>query len=108
MGELRRSIGLIILFTPISSAAALDLECREFRPIIQTRQLERPEAPTCIRFGFGRFNSQSEFDFCRLDMETYQRKVRRYQDCLASEAETSIDEFNEAVRNFNERASQRY
>jgi hypothetical protein len=88
-----------------TTAMALDLECSGFRPILDARKLERPEAPFCATT-FGSFLDEFEFQRCRDEMTEYQSKLGRFARCLVSEQERSIQEFNEAVRTFNARATQ--
>lgn len=103
--------GLTILaaVTSIASLAeardVLDQKCREFRPSfgINKRQIERPEPPLCATMGLP-FDEYS-FQSCRMEMEDYRRKVDDFTDCLGAENERAVDEFNEAVRMFNLKAS---
>lgn len=91
-------------FGAATPAQAFDFECSDFRPLLQDRQVERPEAPYCAT-SFGSFTDEYQFDRCRSEMSAYQEKVNQFGKCLAGEQKRAIEEFNEAVRSFNARAS---
>ncbi|MBL8571731.1 MAG: hypothetical protein JNK84_21865 [Phreatobacter sp.] len=67
-----------------------------------------PSSPSCI-IGFGRFADEMQFRACRMDMERYKSDLDEYRECLIRDArrkvESATDEFNEAVRRFNDRAN---
>lgn len=85
-------------------ATALDFECSEFRPLLGDRDLERPDPPPCVS-SFGSFADSYAFDSCRSDVEAYRATTEKYLRCLDSEGKEAINDFNEAVRAFNQRAS---
>lgn len=85
-------------------ALSFDFECTEFRPLVSSRDLERPDVPYCVS-SFGPFLDSFDFDRCRSDVENYRAIVEKYMRCLDAERREAVEEFNEAVRAFNSRAS---
>jgi hypothetical protein len=63
-----------------------------------------PSAPSCAD-DFTSFVDEYDFNSCRDDMEDYRRDVSYYLDCLSTEADETIAEYNRAVEDFNDRAS---
>lgn len=103
----RRCVIVFVLIATncwFDKALALDFACMDFRPTFQDRQLERPKPPDCVA-GFGQFNDEFEFERCRSEMTEYQTELRRYGECLVSEQNEAIGEYNETVRQFNNKAS---
>lgn len=66
-----------------------------------------PSPPYCVA-DYGRFDTDTDFEICRSDMERYQRQVNDYRECVAREArekmEDSLRRYNRAVDDFNRRA----
>ncbi|MDI7862542.1 hypothetical protein MRS76_11275 [Rhizobiaceae bacterium n13] len=96
----------IVSGSPSLAVDILDTKCREFRPSygINKRQLERPEVPYCATSGFSFFDEFS-FNSCRSEMEGYRSKVEDFIKCLGAENDRVVDEFNEAIGDFNRKAS---
>lgn len=93
---------LMVALLGTTPVHALDMLCIGHRPIFEDRGVERPDLPTC-QDGYGGF-AEWEFDSCRSEIENYQRELNGYIDCLSSEADQAIDEYNQVVETFNRRA----
>lgn len=63
-----------------------------------------PSAPSCSS-NYGAFDDQDDFESCKNEMERYQSDVEDYLGCLNRNSQSAIDEYESAVRNFNDRAS---
>lgn len=101
-------VGLLLLTgTHTTTAAGLDLACSGYRPLLANDEVKRPEPPLCASSGFA-FASEYDFGSCRAEMEEYSRKINGYFDCLVSEQKQAVEQFNEAVENFNRKASSEY
>lgn len=101
------TIPLMTLYADGAKAIYIaDLECRQFRPVLGylSRQIERPEPPLCatdsIRF------SDLSFQTCKSLMTLYRMKVQKFAACLEEEHKRALQEFNDSVEKFNEKASQ--
>lgn len=97
-------VAVSALVSMAAPAESIDFECIEFRPLVSSRDLERPDAPYCVS-SYGPFLDSFDFDRCRSDVESYRATVEKYMRCLDAERKEAVEEFNEAVRAFNSRAS---
>ena len=99
-------IGAVALvFSAASAAGAFDFQCADFRPMLQDRQLERPEKPNCATSYYA-FTDSYDFDSCRREIEHFKSEVRNYLACLESESKEAVSEYNDVVSSFNRRAQQ--
>jgi len=99
-------IGAVALTCFMAGAAgAFDFQCSSFRPMLQDRQLERPEKPNCAASYYA-FTDSYEFDSCRREIEQFKSEVRNYLACLESESKEAVAEYNDVVSSFNRRAQQ--
>ena len=64
---------------------------------------DRPPKPNCITVMIG--GNRADFDFCRMEMMTFQRKVSEFVACLHRQQEDAIGELNQAISDFNACAS---
>ncbi len=62
----------------------------------------KPWVPNCVD-NYGGFNSNSNFDICKSEVENYLEDVQRYVKCITDEAEDdikkAIEEQNEVIKN---------
>jgi len=63
----------------------------------------KPDAPYCATT-YGRFDDESDFDQCKIEMESYKSDVEEFLACQRRESQEAIDDYNEAVESFNRRA----
>lgn len=63
----------------------------------------KPDAPYCAS-QYGKFDDQDEFDQCKNEMESYKSEVEDFLSCQSRENQQAIDDYNEAVEDFNRRA----
>ncbi|QHW26645.1 hypothetical protein GYN07_20920 [Rhizobium leguminosarum bv. viciae 248] len=96
-------MSLLIGATTSQAQDSLDFKCREFRPSLEKRSVERPEPPFCGT-SFAPFFDEFSFNSCRSEMEQYRQKVADFADCLVDENKRAVKEFNDAVTSFNQRA----
>ena len=85
---LRRSLALIVTLVVPTAAWGF---CSE------------PSAPYCAT-GFGQFDDDGAFEDCRSEMESFKSEVEDYVECLKRKGEEAVDEYNNAVEEFNNRA----
>lgn len=57
-----------------------------------------PSKPFCLDMGF---NSESDFDMCRYEVESFVRSTNEYVRCLNEAGEDAIRKANRAVEQFN-------
>lgn len=105
-----RAILVLMLTWSATEAVATDLmdtKCRAFRPSMdfQKQQLERPKPPMCLSIGLLGYDAAT-LARCGDELQDYRAQVEGFIECLSAENERVVDEFNEAVTNFN-RASAR-
>ncbi|QKK28597.1 hypothetical protein FE844_002960 [Rhizobium indicum] len=99
-------IGAVALACCVTSAVgAFDFQCADFRPMLQDRQLERPQKPNCSTTYYA-FNDSYEFDKCRREIEAFKSEVQKYLACLESESKETVAEYNDVVSSFNRKAQQ--
>jgi len=60
----------LIALALTTSASAIDIYCRDFRPLLSDTELQRPEPPSCLDT-LGISDDEFSFDMCRSDVETY-------------------------------------
>jgi hypothetical protein len=65
----------------------------------------KPDAPSCAS-DYSKFEDQDEFDRCKSDMESYKSEVEDFLSCLKRDGDEALNDYNEAVSSFNNRASQ--
>ena len=63
----------------------------------------KPDAPYCAAT-YGKFDDESDFDQCKIEMESYKSDVEEFLVCQKHESQEAIDDYNEAVESFNRRA----
>lgn len=63
-----------------------------------------PSSPYCAD-SYGAFSDEYAFRSCRSDMESYANEVNDYVECLGRASDEAIDEYNNAVESFNDRAN---
>jgi len=95
---------LLAVCAQSANAGSFDLACSDYRPLLADDEIKRPVPPDCASTGF-QFADEYDFDSCRSDMEEYRRKISGYSDCLVSEQKQAIEQFNETVESFNQKAS---
>lgn len=65
----------------------------------------KPTIPMCVENYYGNFNSKSDFEMCKMEVENYLKDVQRYVKCITDEAEDdikkAIEEQNEVIKKFN-------
>lgn len=61
-----------------------------------------PSEPYCISMSFSSFNSESEFNTCKMEVENYIAELKSYHSCITREMNQKIDE---AIEKFNHKAS---
>ena len=59
----------------------------------------KPTMPYCVEFG--NFNSKSDFEMCKMEVENYLRDLQEYIHCLEDEISEAIEEQNEVIKKFN-------
>lgn len=59
----------------------------------------KPTMPYCVEFG--NFNSKSDFEMCKMEVENYLRDLQEYIQCLEDEINEAIEEQNEVIKKFN-------
>lgn len=62
-----------------------------------------PSKPYCVS-SYGNFNSSSEFESCKYNVERYVRDASDYMECLSKEINETQDEVKDVVNNFNNMA----
>ncbi|WIJ26587.1 hypothetical protein [Devosia sp. RR2S18] len=62
-----------------------------------------PSSPYCAD-SYGPFSDGYDFENCKREMEDYGEEVEQYLDCLSTNSQAAIDEYNDAVEAFNRRA----
>jgi hypothetical protein len=63
----------------------------------------KPDAPLCATDS-GRFDDTDDFESCKNEMESYRSDAEEFLSCQKRENEEAIEEYNDAVRSFNDRA----
>ncbi len=58
-----------------------------------------PSEPSCLMFGI---DSKSEFDYCKMDVESYISDVESFLECLNSEAEDKLSEIEDLKSKIND------
>ncbi|MDQ0558697.1 hypothetical protein QO004_000472 [Rhizobium mesoamericanum] len=101
------ALAAVLLFIGAAESKAadfMDSKCRDFRKGygLDKRTIERPEPPYCVTM-FGQFDEIS-FNSCRAEMQNYRNEVAKFTDCLIDESDRATEEFNSAVRSFNQKA----
>lgn len=81
-----------VLAVPMCAPAQAAMYCSE------------PSAPYCAD-SFGAFSDEFAFRSCRSDMESYGDEVTDYIECLSRASEEAIEEYNDAIESFNDRAN---
>lgn len=99
------AVAVLIVCSMAYGTRAFDFQCSEFRPMLQDRQLERPEKPYCAS-SYLAFSDSYEFDNCRREMDQFKSRLQKYLSCLESESKEAVSEYNDAVSSFNRRAQQ--
>lgn len=56
----------------------------------------KPTMPYCVEFG--NFNSDSDFEMCKMEVENYLRGLQEYIQCLEDEINEAIEEQNEVIK----------
>lgn len=98
-------VGFLLLgWVQTGNASGLDLACNGYRPMLSNDEVKRPEPPFCASTGF-EFADEYDFERCRSEMERYRGKISGYAECLASEQEQAVEQFNDSVESFNRKAS---
>jgi len=71
-------------------------------PVAAESQLfcDRPKKPYCVDM-LGISRDEFTFQSCRVDVETFQRRVKEYVDCLDHEQQDLIDELRRTISRFN-------
>jgi hypothetical protein len=64
-----------------------------------------PDKPFCVN-GYQRFSSSVDFENCKNDLDRYRDEVEDYLACLKRKSNDAIDEYNDAVQDFNTQAGQ--
>ena len=62
-----------------------------------------PSEPSCLNYSFT-FEDSFSFQICRSELESYSSDVEDYVACLKRRQNEAIDEFNDAVNDFNNNA----
>ncbi|KRB61386.1 hypothetical protein ASE04_21205 [Rhizobium sp. Root708] len=88
-----------------SNASAFDFQCSEFRPLLQDRQLKRPDKPFCTST-YLPFTDSFDFDSCRREVQQFKASVEKYLACVEIEGKEAVAEYNDIVSSFNRRAKQ--
>ncbi|MFK0332222.1 hypothetical protein ACIQUB_13935 [Rhizobium sp. NPDC090275] len=96
---------LAVAIMASTDAKAFDVECSEFRPLMQDRQLKRPEKPFCAS-SYLPFTDSLDFDTCRREVQQFKASVEKYLACVESESKQAVAEYNDVVASFNRRAQQ--
>jgi hypothetical protein len=63
----------------------------------------KPDAPSCAS-RYGTFDDQDEFERCRSRMTAYRSDVESYLSCIKRESDSALQDYNDAVERFNQRA----
>jgi len=63
----------------------------------------KPDAPYCAS-QYDNFDDQDDFDSCKSQMESYKSEIEDFGSCLKREGDEAVDEYNDAVARFNQRA----
>ncbi|MCZ6172333.1 hypothetical protein [Campylobacter ureolyticus] len=61
----------------------------------------KPTIPMCVEDYYGNFNSKSDFEMCKMEVENYTRDLQEYIQCLEEEINEAIEEQNEVIKKFN-------
>ena len=61
----------------------------------------KPTIPMCVENYYGNFNSKSDFEMCKMEVENYLRDLQEYIQCLEDEINEAIEEQNKVIKKFN-------
>ena len=61
----------------------------------------KPTIPMCVENYYGNFNSKSDFEMCKREVENYLGDLQDYIQCLEKEINEAIEEQNEVIKKFN-------
>lgn len=63
-----------------------------------------PAAPHCAEYQTGRFDSRSDYDQCRAQIDRYVRAMDEYTQCLSNNIDVHNENVDKIIKRFNCRA----
>jgi hypothetical protein len=88
------------MFQNFGAVAILALICSSTTAIASCY---KPDAPSCAT-DYGAFDDQFDFDNCKSEMESFKGDVESFLECQKRESQEAVDDYNDAIRSFNNRA----